>query len=153
MPRPVIRRGMAIWFDDTPDPAAVTARAEGTMIEHVGIEIVEVGDDFLKARMPVDRRTVQPQGRLHGGASCTLAETVGSIAANMVIDSREFLAVGLEINANHIRPVKGGYVYGTARPDSIGKTTQVWTIRITDEDDRLACISRLTMAVIPMTRG
>ena len=144
---------MTIWKDDRPDPQAVIARAEGTMIDHLDIEIVEIGDDFLKARMPVDQRTVQPQGRLHGGASCVLAETVGSIAANLVIDSSEFLAVGLEINANHIRPVKDGFVYGTARPDSIGRTTQVWTIRITDDADRLVCISRLTMAVIPMTRG
>ena len=144
---------MAIWHHELPDPGSVIARNEGTMIEHLGIEVVEIGEDWLKARMPVDHRTVQPQGRLHGGASCALAETVGSIAANLVIDSSEFLAVGLEINANHIRPVKDGYVYGTARPDSIGRTTQVWTIRITDEDDRLVCISRLTMAVIPMARG
>ena len=123
------------------------------MIEHVGIEVVEIGDDFLKARMPVDHRTVQPQGRLHGGASCVLAETVGSIAGNMVIDSSEYLAVGLDINANHIRPVKGGCVYGTARPEALGRSTQVWSIRITDEEDRLVCISRLTMAVIPMHRG
>jgi len=144
---------MAIWHHALPDAGEVTAREDGTMIEHLGIEIVEIGDDFLKARMPVDHRTVQPQGRLHGGASCVLAETVGSVAANLVVDSSQFLAVGLEINANHIRPVKDGYVYGTARPDSIGRTTQVWTIRVTDEEDRLVCISRLTMAVIPMARG
>lgn len=144
---------MAIWHQDDPDIAAIIARDDGTMIEHVGIEIVEVGADFLKARMPVDHRTVQPQGRLHGGASCVLAETVGSIAANLVIDSREFLAVGLEINANHIRPVKDGYVYGTANPEALGRTTQVWTIRITDEQERLVCISRLTMAVIAKAKG
>ena len=144
---------MAIWYRDKPDPYAVIARAEGTMIDHLDIEIAEIGDDFLKLRMPVDSRTAQPQGRLHGGASCALAETAGSIAANLVIDSNEHLAVGLEINANHIRPVKDGFVYGTARPDSIGRTTQVWTIRITDEQDRLVCISRLTMAVIPVARG
>ena len=144
---------MAIWHHERPDPSAVMNRSAGTMIEHLGIEIVEVGVDFLKARMPVDHRTVQPQGRLHGGASCALAETVGSVAANMVIDSSHFLAVGLEINANHIRPAKGGFVYGTARPDAIGRTTQVWTIRITDEDDKLVCVSRLTMAVIAMERG
>ena len=144
---------MAIWHHELPNPGEIIAREEGTMIEHCGIEVVEVGDDFLKARMPVDHRTVQPQGRLHGGASCVLAETVGSVAANLVVDSSQFLAVGLEINANHIRPVKDGYVYGTARPDSIGRTTQVWTIRVTDEEDRLVCISRLTMAVIPMARG
>ena len=144
---------MAIWKDENPNPRAVIARAEGTMIDHLDIEIVDIGDDFLKARMPVDNRTAQPQGRLHGGASCVLAETVGSVAANLVIDSSEQLAVGLEINANHIRPVKDGFVYGTARPDSIGRTTQVWTIRITDEQDRLVCISRLTMAVIPLAQG
>ena len=144
---------MAIWHHELPNPGEVIARDEGTMIEHLGIEVVEIGDDFLQARMPVDHRTVQPQGRLHGGSSCVLAETVGSIAANLVIDSSEFLAVGLEINANHIRPVKNGYVYGTARPDALGRTTQVWTIRITDEEDRLVCISRLTMAVIPTARG
>jgi 1,4-dihydroxy-2-naphthoyl-CoA hydrolase len=144
---------MAIWNQENPDISALIARDDGTMIEHVGIEIVEIGEDFLKARMPVDHRTVQPQGRLHGGASCVLAETVGSIAANMVIDSSQFLAVGLEINANHIRPVKEGYVYGTARPDALGRTTQVWTIRITDEQDRLVCISRLTMAVISLAKG
>jgi 1,4-dihydroxy-2-naphthoyl-CoA hydrolase len=144
---------MAIWNQENPDISALIARDDGTMIEHVGIEIVEIGEDFLKARMPVDHRTVQPQGRLHGGASCVLAETVGSIAANMVIDSSQFLAVGLEINANHIRPVKEGYVYGTARPDALGRTTQVWAIRITDEQDRLVCISRLTMAVISIAKG
>jgi 1,4-dihydroxy-2-naphthoyl-CoA hydrolase len=144
---------MAIWNQENPDISALIARDDGTMIEHVGIEIVEIGEDFLKARMPVDHRTVQPQGRLHGGASCVLAETVGSIAANMVIDSSQFLAVGLEINANHIRPVKEGYVYGTARPDALGRTTQDWTIRITDEQDRLVCISRLTMAVISIAKG
>jgi 1,4-dihydroxy-2-naphthoyl-CoA hydrolase len=144
---------MAIWHQDNPDIDQIVGRDEGTMIEHVGIEVVEIGDDFLKARMPVDHRTVQPQGRLHGGASCVLAETVGSIAGNMVIDSSEYLAVGLDINANHIRPVKGGYVYGTARPEALGRSTQVWSIRITDEEDRLVCISRLTMAVIPLHRG
>lgn len=144
---------MAIWHHDVPDPQRIIARDEGTMITHLGIEVVEIGDDFLRARMPVDHRTVQPQGRLHGGASCVLAETAGSIAANLVIDDSEYLAVGLDINANHIRPVKGGYVYGTARPESLGRSTQVWSIRITDEEDRLVCISRLTMAVIPMARG
>ena len=144
---------MAIWHQDKPDPTVIVGRAEGTLIEHLGIEVVGYGDDWLKARMPVDHRTVQPQGRLHGGASVALAETVGSIAANMVLDSSEQLAVGLEINANHIRPVKSGFVYGTARPESLGRTTQIWSIRITDEEDRLVCISRLTMAVISMSRG
>ena len=144
---------MAIWHKDAKDVMRAGEREGQTMIGHLGIEVVDVGDDWLTARMPVDHRTVQPQGRLHGGASCALAETVGSIAANMAVEGEEHLAVGLEINANHIRPAKDGYVYGTARPDSIGRTTQVWTIRITDGQDRLICISRLTMAVIPMTKG
>lgn len=144
---------MAIWHDEAPDLRQIMAREGGTMIEHLGIEVVEIGDDWLKARMPVDHRTVQPQGRLHGGASVVLAETVGSIAANMVLDSADQLAVGLDINANHIRPVKSGYVYGTARPEALGRTTQVWTIRITDDDDRLVCLSRLTMAVIALAKG
>lgn len=144
---------MAIWKQDTTDVERIVGRVGGTMIEHLGIEVVEIGDDWLKARMPVDHRTVQPQGRLHGGASVALAETAGSIAANLVLDSPDHLAVGLDINANHIRPAKSGYVYGTARPESLGRTTQVWSIRITDEEDRLVCISRLTMAVIPMVRG
>ena len=126
---------------------------DGTMIDHLGIEVVEVGEDWIKARLPVDRRTVQPQGRLHGGASVALAETVGSIAGNMAIAGNELLAVGLDINANHIRPVRDGYVYGTAKPEALGRTTQVWSIRISDEDDRLVCISRLTMAVIPISKG
>jgi 1,4-dihydroxy-2-naphthoyl-CoA hydrolase len=145
---------MSIWHESAPDLESWSGTFNAnTMIEHLGIELVERGDNYLKARMPVDHRTVQPQGRLHGGASCVLAETVGSVAANLVIDASKQLAVGLDINANHIRPAKGGYVYGTATPESIGRTTQVWTIRITDEDDRLVCVSRLTMAVIDAARG
>jgi len=106
-------------------------------------------DNSLTARMPVDARTLQPHGRLHGGASVALAETVGSIAANLTLDSNEQIGVGLEINANHVRPVKEGYVYGTATPEALGRTTQIWSIRITDETDRLVCISRFTVAVIP----
>ena len=143
---------MAIWRKDIEEVVA-PARERGTMIDHLGIEVVEVGDEWLQARMPVDRRTVQPQGRLHGGASVALAETVGSIAANMVLEGREQLAVGLDINANHVRPASGGFVYGTARPEALGRSTQVWSIRITDEEDRLVCIARLTMAVIPLSRG
>lgn len=144
---------MALWKKDVHQVTRHEAAHAGTMIDHLGIEVVEVGDDWVKARMPVDGRTVQPQRRLHGGASVALAETVGSIAANMAIAGDEFLAVGLDINANHIRPVKEGYVYGTATPEALGRTTQVWSIRITDEADRLVCISRLTMAVIPMGKG
>ena len=144
---------MTIWKKEVGQITVFDNAHGGTMIDHLGIEVVDVGDDWIKARMPVDRRTVQPQGRLHGGASVALAETVGSIAANMALVGNDQLAVGLDINANHIRPVKEGFVYGTATPEALGRTTQVWTIRITDENDRLVCVARLTMAVIAMAQG
>ena len=118
------------------------------MVEHIGIEFTEVGDDFLKAKMPVDLRTVQPQGLLHGGASAALAETLGSVAANLCVDHTRRVCVGLEINANHIRSVRNGYVYGQARPFHLGQSTQVWEIEIRDEKQNLVCVSRLTMAVV-----
>ena len=120
----------------------------GTMIDHIGIEITEVGKDFLKGTMPVDHRTVQPMRILHGGASVTLAETLGSLAATMVIDNEKKFCVGLEINANHIRAVKTGLVAGIAKPIHIGSSTQVWIIQIPDDEKRLVCTSRLTMAVL-----
>jgi len=116
--------------------------------EHLGIEYTEVGDDFLRARMPVDTRTVQPMGLLHGGASVALAETIGSIAANHCVDRQRYRCVGLDINANHLRSTTRGWVIGTGRPLHIGRTTQVWEIRIEDEAGHLICISRLTMAVV-----
>ena len=144
---------MSIWKKQ-PHEIMVSANEHGgTMIDHLGIEVVEIGEDWLKARMPVDRRTVQPQGRLHGGASVALAETVGSIAANMVLSGDDQLAVGLDINANHVRPVKEGYVYGVATAEALGRSTQVWTIRISDEAEKLVCIARITMAVIPLAKG
>ena len=118
------------------------------MVEHLGIEFLETGDDYLKARMPVDHRTQQPMGLLHGGASVTLAETMGSVGAYLCVDPQKQICVGLEINANHIRGVSSGWVYGVARPMHIGKTTQVWEIKITDEQDKLVCISRITMAIL-----
>ncbi len=121
---------------------------KNTMSEKIGIEITEIGEDYLRGRMPVDDRTVQPFGILHGGASAALAETLGSIAGTMVIDPEKEYCVGMEINANHIRSVKSGFVYGTARPIHIGGKTQVWEIRIEDEKQRLVCISRLTLAVL-----
>lgn len=120
----------------------------GTMSEHLGIEIVEIGNDYLKAKMPVDARTKQPYGILHGGASVALAETIGSYGSHLVIDSSKYRAVGLEINANHIRKVSEGFVLGTAKPIHIGKSTHVWSIEITDNLNRLICICRLTVAVI-----
>lgn len=119
-----------------------------TLVTHLGIRYTEVGDDYLKAVMPVDERTKQPAGILHGGASVALAETLGSTGANLVVDRTKKLCVGLEINANHTRAMREGEVTGTARPLHIGGSTQVWEIRITDQSDRLVCISRITMAVL-----
>ena len=112
------------------------------------MEFTEIGANFLKARMPVDNRTRQPYGLLHGGASVALAETLGSVASAFVIDRDRYYCVGLEINANHLRPVKEGYVYGTATPLHLGKTTHVWDIRIHDEREKLVCVSRLTVAIL-----
>jgi 1,4-dihydroxy-2-naphthoyl-CoA hydrolase len=123
-------------------------RCENTMSSYIGIEFTKLGEDYLVARMPVDHRTRQPLGMLNGGASCVLAETVGSMAANLCVDREKYVCLGLDINANHIRPAQKGYVYGTARAFHLGKKTQVWEIRITDEEEQLVCISRLTMAVI-----
>ena len=121
---------------------------KNTMIDYLGIEMIEVGDDFIRARMPVDHRTHQPMGLLHGGASVALAETLGSTGAMFCVDLAKYNVVGLEINANHIRGVRDGWVIGTARPLHRGRTTQLWEIRITDAADKLVCISRLTMAVL-----
>ena len=120
-----------------------------TMMQTIGIVFTEVGDDFLRATMPVDARTHQPYGLLHGGASVALAETLGSAAGMMLVDPAREIVVGIEINANHLRGVKSGNVTGTARAVHIGRSTQVWEIRIEDEGQRLVCISRLTLAVVP----
>jgi 1,4-dihydroxy-2-naphthoyl-CoA hydrolase len=138
---------MAIWFDKFPLDYA-QERAAQSMIGHLGIEVIEAGDDYLKARMPVDHRTRQPAGVLHGGASVTLAETLASWGAAFCVDRSKHHCVGLEINANHLRPVSGGSVTGIARPIHLGRTTQVWEIRISDERDKLVCIARVTMAVL-----
>jgi 1,4-dihydroxy-2-naphthoyl-CoA hydrolase len=140
---------MSIWFKPyTLEEARITPAC---LPDHLGIELIELGPDFLKGRMPVDARTRQPYGILHGGASVALAETLGSVAANLVVDSSQYRCVGQEINANHVRPKAEGHVVGVARPSHIGKRSQVWEIRITDEQDRLICISRLTIAVILRT--
>jgi len=121
---------------------------KNTMMEHLGLEFTAIGKDFISAKMPVDHRHHQPYGLLHGGASVTMAETLGSVAAHCsVIDQNKF-CVGLEINANHLKSVKNGYVFGTTRPLHVGRTTQVWEIKITNEQDQLVCVSRITMAVI-----
>ena len=144
---------MAIWREPVPDVAALSALQQNTMAGHLGITIVARGDDTLTARMPVDHRTLQPHGRLHGGASVALAETVGSVAANLTLDGNESIGVGLEINANHIRPVKSGFVYATAKAESLGRTTQIWTVRVVDKADKLICLSRFTVAVVPVAKA
>ena len=127
--------------------AALNALSANTAMEPLGIEFTELGPDFLCATMPVDRRTHQPYGLLHGGASVLLAETLGSSAGNLCVPDGQRV-VGIEINANHLQAVTGGLVTGTARPLHVGRRTQVWEIRIEDGQGRLACVSRLTLAVV-----
>lgn len=128
--------------------AEINQFAKGNMLEHLGIEITEVGSDYLCGKMPVDHRTMQPFGLLHGGASVVLAETLGSIASNLLIDNKKNYAVGLEINANHIKSAKNGFVYGRAVIVHAGKRTHIWEVKISNESDELVCISRLTVAII-----
>jgi 1,4-dihydroxy-2-naphthoyl-CoA hydrolase len=136
-------------FKSKPDIARLNAHSRGTLSESLGIEFTEAGTDFLRGRMPVDQRTKQPYGLLHGGASVALAETLGSAAGNLCLDGDRSVAVGLEISANHLRPATQGWVIGTARPIHLGRSTQVWDIRIEDEAGHMTCISRLTLAVVP----
>ena len=140
---------MSIW-KVTPTPAQLQQGSVGTMVEYLGMRITEVGDQSVSGSMPVDERTRQPFGLLHGGASVALAETLGSTAANLCCDPKRERAVGLEINANHVRAAHSGFVHGTATPIHLGRSTQVWEIRIVDDDDQLICISRLTCAVVPI---
>lgn len=144
---------MSIWHSDAFDPDVSSAFGDNSMPGHIGIRITARGDDWLEATMPVDQRTHQPFGRLHGGASVALAETVASVAGFMTVDPAERVVVGLEINANHIRPVREGLVTARAIAEAIGRTTQVWTIRITDERQKLVCLSRITLAVIPVQQA
>lgn len=137
-----------IWFNKDIQVNDINQIGVNTIGEVLGIRFTEIGDDYIKATMPVDHRTKQPFGLLHGGASCVLAETLGSIAAYLVVDPTKFKCVGLDINANHVRSATCGIVTGVTKPIHIGTTTQVWEIKITDERDKLICISRLTIAVI-----
>jgi len=139
---------MSIWKQD-PDLARINAWSANTMMETLDIRINAIGEDWLQGTMPVDHRTHQPYGLLHGGASVVLAETLGSTAAMLTLDPEKELAVGLDINANHIRGVRSGTVTGTAKALHLGRTTQVWEIRIESEQGALVCVSRLTMAVVP----
>ncbi len=137
-----------VSIDPRYTPEALNKLSARTLVETLGIEVLTVGDDFISARMPVDHRTHQPYGILHGGASVALAETLGSLAAHCTVNDQNKHCVGLEINANHIKSVRSGYVTGTARPVHVGQRTHVWEIRIENEQNELICISRITMAVI-----
>jgi len=137
----------AIWHSSFPIDY-VNQRGQECCNGHLGIEILEAGPNYLKGRMPVDRRTQQPAGALHGGVSVVLAETLASWAAAYVVNPGKYHCVGQEINANHIRAVRDGWVFGVAKPLHIGIKSQVWDVRITDESDRLVCVSRVTMAVL-----
>jgi 1,4-dihydroxy-2-naphthoyl-CoA hydrolase len=139
---------MSIWFDKSITLAGIKNLGKDTMAEHLGMEWVELGEDFIKLRMPVNEKTKQPYGLLHGGASCALAETAGSVGSALVIDREKFLCVGIEINANHVRSVKEGFVTGICKPLHLGKSTHVWDIRMYDDLERLACVSRLTVAIL-----
>lgn len=143
---------MIWWNEEKPSMERLTRLGTKALPAFLGMEFVDCGDDWITARMPVNERTHQPFGRLHGGASVALAETVGSMAASMCVDPAKFVAVGMEINANHVRPAYSGFVYATARPENIGRTTHVWSIRIEDEAGKLVCISRFTVAVISIDR-
>jgi 1,4-dihydroxy-2-naphthoyl-CoA hydrolase len=139
---------MSIWFNKSLSLSDLVPLGPNTMSEYLGMEWVAVGEDHIKMKMPVDHRTKQPYGLLHGGASCALAETVGSIASHFVIDPERFICVGLDINANHVRGVMSGFVTATCSPLHIGATTHVWDIKIHDSKEKLVCISRLTVAIL-----
>lgn len=136
-----------MWFRNY-SLTEISAYNDRNMLKHVGLELLEIGPDYLVGRMPVDERTKQTFGLFHGGASVVLAESIGSIAANMVVNPETHYAVGLEVNCNHLQSAREGWVTGIARPIRIGKTTQVWEIRMSGDDGQLTAISRLTMAVV-----
>lgn len=136
-------------WKQSPDLDRLNQWNRNTLVEHLGMRVTEVGADFVRGTMPVDARTRQPFGLLHGGASVALAESLGSLAANLCVDQSTHMAVGLDINANHVRAATDGLVTGTARALHVGQSTQVWEIRIEDAHARLLCIARLTMAVVP----
>ncbi len=139
-----------IWFS-TPTLEQLKQLQAGTIDEAIGIEITELGPDFVRGTLPADHRTFQPTRRIHGGANVVLAETLGSIGSNLVVDHSQFVCFGLDINANHLRGVSQGLVTGTAKPVHLGKSTHVWEIKICDDQERLTCIARLTMAVVPLS--
>ena len=138
---------MSIW-KRTVTAEQLNERSKGTLVDHLGIEYLEIGVDYIKARMPVDERTRQPMGILHGGAHVALAESIGSLAANLCLDNSKEYAVGLDINSNHLKSISSGWVTGIAKPIHQGVQTQVWEIKIYNENDKLLNITRLTMIVL-----
>jgi len=140
-----------IWREGVSPGDAFEMTGEGTLIGNLGMEFLDAGDDWIRARMPVDERTRQPFGLLHGGASVAFAETLASWGGVFCAPEGK-TCVGMEINANHVRPAREGWVYGRATPESLGRSTQVWTVRITNEADKLVCISRVTLAVVDLAR-
>lgn len=139
---------MSIWFHKDVKIDQLDKISENTMVSFLKLRWVEIGDDYLKMSMPVDDTTRQPYGYLHGGASCVLAETIGSVGSALVIDQEKQICVGIEINANHLRSVTEGSVTAIARPVQLGKSFHVWDIRIHDQNEKLFCISRLTVAIL-----
>jgi len=137
----------SIWYR-TPNPALIDAMSKGTIDEHLGIKITQVGDDYLSGTMPADKRTFQPYGIVHGGANVVLAETLGSIAGAHVIDTNSLLCLGQEVSATHLRPVSSGMVTGTARPIHLGKRSHVWEIRLENDQGKLSCIAKLILAIV-----
>ncbi|MBK0384282.1 hotdog fold thioesterase [Pedobacter sp. SD-b] len=140
-----------IWFAK-PDLEELNNRPKNNIGGLLGIEFIEIGDDYIKATMPVDERTRQPYGILHGGASVVLTETLGSVASNLVLDTNFKMGVGLEVNANHLRPVKSGFVTGICTPIHIGGKTHVWDIKLYNDKGKITCISRLTTAIVPVVK-
>lgn len=138
---------MSIWFS-SPELSVINSWSKGTMLEHLGIEITEIGDDYIEGVMPVDHRTFQPFKLLHGGANVVLAESLGSIGAQLTIDPNKYYCVGQEVNANHLRGVRKGQVRGRAQQVYKGISSQVWEIKLFDERNKMTCISRLTVAVV-----
>lgn len=139
---------MGIWYNKNLQLTDILHLGENTLGEHLGMQFIEIGDDYLKATMPVDNRTKQPYGLLHGGASVALAETLGSVGSALIINPAKNICVGLEINANHLRSAKEGVVTGIATPIHIGASTHVWDIKIYNSSDKIICISRLTVAIL-----
>jgi 1,4-dihydroxy-2-naphthoyl-CoA hydrolase len=139
---------MSIWYKNDYTLSELNTMGNNTMAQTLGMEFIEIGEHYLKLQMPVNQHTHQPYGILHGGASAALAETVGSVASSMCINNEKQICVGMEINCNHVRPKREGNVIATASPLHLGATSHIWDIKITDEANRLICISRLTMAIL-----